>query len=93
MLEVKKAPSSGAFPSGGAGNRTPVRASIRKRAYVRRLRSWSPPSGSQPTTQRTSPLAISRSAKEHGAAPARICDTYAPPQAGCHVGRCSKREA
>src|SRR5712692_3043314 len=39
--------------SGGAGNRTPVRASIRNRFYVRRPRFRSPPAGAQPPNLRT----------------------------------------
>jgi len=38
---------------GGAGNRTPVRASIRNHLYVRRLGFGSPPAGAKPPNRRT----------------------------------------
>ena len=40
-------------PNGGAGIRTPVRASILPRFYVRRSRLMSPPPGAQPPKRQT----------------------------------------
>ncbi len=62
--------SPGRTCDGGAGIRTPVRASIQPCLYVRRPRLMSSPPGAQPPKRQTSLLAVSRAVKKRHVTPA-----------------------
>src|SRR5690348_17628897 len=63
-------------PHGGAGNRTPVRASLRCHSYVRRRRFiGSPCPGASPAQAATSLYQLLRDLLRPEITPARLCDT------------------
>jgi len=80
--------------SGGAGNRTLVRTSIQRSAYVRRPMSLRGPGPVIGQPSRNEPPKISPPEPEEDGQPARLCYSTLSPRAGSIAeGACSEREA